>query len=325
MKHYIKWILLMISIAGLSIGCGQGSKTSIEEAEQVSSTEQPATASLEAINEDDIVILYTTDVHHKLDDYIGYDGVAAYRKEAARKCTEDNLLLVDCGDCLDGGNLGENTYGSGIMKIMEKAGYDVATPGNHDYKYGVDNLKKLAEDVDFDYISCNIREIATGSTVLEPYTILQRGGKNIAFIGVSVTANLTSVNENPKYDFWEDGFYEHVQEVIEEVHSKGADYVILLTHLGYDSSEFSSSELIGKTTGVDAVIDGHAHVEREGELLADKDGKMVTITSAGEWLKNIGQLIIHPDGTIETQLIPMIDYLNTDEEVTQYIEQLEME
>lgn len=333
MKKNFKLLITMLCIFSFCIGCGSDKNKNADIHEENADT--PQIASLEAVDEEDIVILFTTDVHHKLDDYIGYDGVAAYKKEAAKKCTEDNLLLLDCGDCLDGGNLGESTYGSAIFNIMEKVGYDVATPGNHDFKYGIDNLKELASEADFAYISCNIRDIASGNAVFEPYTILEKGGKKIAVIGVSTCQNAFSyegctdfIKENPKYDFWQDGFYERIQEIIQEVKSKDADYVILLTHLGYESEEleeFSSSELVRNVSGVDAVIDGHAHMELEGELLTDKEGKEVIITSSGEWLKNIGQMVIHPDGSIETQLIPMIDYLDTDPEISQYIEQLEAE
>lgn len=345
MKKLLGVMVLLIMVAGTIAGCGsKGTSDGQEQDHDRQTQSQSAEESTKenaavqnGILKDDIVILFTTDVHSKLTDYIGYDGAAAYKKEAEAVCGGDRVLLVDCGDCLDGCALGEETSGQAIVSIMNQAGYDIAVPGNHDFKYTVENLKKLAKQAEFCYLSCNLREISTGTPVLEPYTIVEKGGRRLAFIGVTTSQSTFTKQEygefsveqedgsyttNPRYDFMEKELYARVQKVIDEVRSQNVDYVILLTHLGYNNSENSSTELIARTTGVDAVIDGHAHEEIEMEQLANAQGEPVIQTSAGELLKNIGQLTIDQEGNITTKLVKVENYLEKDAETTKYIQNL---
>lgn len=335
-------VLITVGICG---GCNTGvaSKEDAGSSGQDTATVEKSdsneenTAVQNGITPEDTVILFTTDIHNKLTEYIGYAGVAAYKKEVEAVCGADRVALADCGDSLDGSDLGEDTRGGAIIDIMNEVGYDVAVPGNHDFKYSVAQLKQLAQDADFCYLSCNLRELATVSPVLEPYTIVEKGGKRLAFIGVT-TAESTfskeeyqdfameredgSIGENPLYDFTQDDLYGQVQRTIDEAQGQDVDYVILLTHLGYDSSEYSSTELIAQTTGVDAVIDGHAHTEIPMEELRNANGETVIQTSAGEYLCNIGQLVIDADGKMTSKLLHVSEYTKKDDNITKYIENL---
>lgn len=337
MKKVLSILLVMLLGLGIFSACGsEKTQDKKESGENSESTEQDFdeveenTAIQNGVTEDDIVILFTTDVHSKFTEYIGYDGVVAYKKEVESVCGADRVALADCGDCLDGSSLGENTSGQAIVSMMDQVGYDVATPGNHDFKFSVENLKELAQTANFCYLSCNLREISTGSPVLESYTVIEKGGKRLAFIGVTTSnhthtepeyndfANEDEGINNPKYDFTETDLYRRVQEVVDEVRQQNVDYVILLTHLGYDSS----ADLIANTTGVDVVIDGHAHVEIEMEQLDNANQEKVIQTSSGEWLKNIGQLRIDKEGNITTKLIKLRDYQKKDSDTTQFIQNL---
>lgn len=330
-------VFTIMTVVGCSGGSNEGNKdkevhnTSQQGDEELSAEDIEASCITEGLEKEDIVVLFTTDVHHKIDDYIGYEGAKNCKEKIVNVCGKDNVALVDCGDNLDGGELGDSTSGSAIIEIMNETGYDVATPGNHDFKYSVENSKRLAKMANFDYISCNLRKKDTKQSVLEPYTILEKGGKKIAFIGVTTCQNPFSyegcndfrtpcisdiVNENYQYDFWENGLYERVQTMIDEVRGKGAEYVILLTHLGFDSSEFSSSDLVKNTAGADAVIDGHAHLEVPMESVTDAAGNVVPVTAAGEHLINIGRLVIKENGDISSKLIHVSDYVETIEKDT---------
>lgn len=331
-KNIIYYIAILLGTVGILAGCTVKREEKLKPTEDsliTKATEEPDKVRVD-IDSNDIVILYTTDVHNQMN-YIGYDGLAAYKKEIVSVCGKGRVALVDCGDCLEGGELGENSSGSAIVSIMDYVGYDVAIPGNHDFKFGVDNCRLIAARAKFAYISCNLRERSTGVSVLKPYTIVKKGGKNIAFIGVT-TPNSTfsfkgstdfargdGVNENPTYDFWEDALYERVQIIVDEVRSQEVDYVILLSHLGRNSSTFGSAELISKTTGIDAVIDGHAHLEVAMEQIENAKGDKVTFTSSGKYIMNIGELVIDEAGNITTSLVRMADYLKKDSDTTEYI------
>lgn len=333
--------IVTLLLALILAGCGDGSDKASEQtssgsvkSEKIAAPTESEGLPLEDIDSEDIVIMYTTDIHNKIDDYIGYAGLASYKKKVTEVCGTDHLALVDTGDCLDGGPLGEDSSGSAIITIMNYLGYDVAAPGNHEFVYGMDNYLQLTKQADFDCISCNLRDLSTMKQVLKPYSIIEKGGKKLAFIGVSTKDTETMIPDNyylqgdtqmKKYDVSEDVFYDQVQMTIDEVRNQGVDYVIALTHLGYKGGllDHTSGAMISKTTGIDVVIDGHAHKEWEMQELTNADGKKVILTSAGYYLMNIGQLVIDKEGNITTKLIRMADYLDKDKETAEFISTLE--
>lgn len=105
----------------------------------------------EAQPDDSIVILYTNDVHCGLDDAVGYAGLAAYKKEPEQDGTP--VMLVDCGDAVQGGIVSTLSKGEALIDIMNTVGYDAAIPGDHEFDYGMEQCLKLAELADFPYLS----------------------------------------------------------------------------------------------------------------------------------------------------------------------------
>ena len=127
----------------------------------------------------DIVILHTNDVHCA---YENYDKVAALAKEAD--------LLVDVGDVIQGDVIGTLSEGSYIIEIMEKLGYDLAVPGNHEFDYGMERFLELAEASAFPWISANFLN-KDGEPVFEAYEMLEVDGVQIAFVGLCTPETLT--------------------------------------------------------------------------------------------------------------------------------------
>ena len=105
--------------------------------------------------------------------------------------------------------------------------------------------------------------------------------------------------------------YEQIQKTVDKVRKK-VDYVILLAHLGSNSTieGFNSYDVISHTSGIDVVIDGHSHTVNHGEAVNNKDGEMVVLTSTGQMIENLGVLEIHPDHTFTTVLYPTVDELD---------------
>lgn len=279
----------------------------------------------------DIVILYTNDVHCAVEDNIGYAGLAAYKKYMEEKTPY--VTLVDCGDAIQGDAIGLISEGEYPVQIMNRIGYNLAVPGNHEFDYGMETLAKLIEDAEAEYLGCNIRYTGTGVNALEkvePYHIEHYGDVDVAFIGVCTPENITSstptyfMDESGEfiYDFYsgEEGqeLYAQVQSTVDECRNQGAEYVILLTHLGMDedSAPFRSIDLIEQTEGVDAVLDGHSHNVIPCQMIKDKSGREVLLSSTGTELKYIGQLTITPGGTVMTGLLT---YPDQEREAEQYI------
>ena len=263
------------------------------------------------------VILHTNDVHVGLQDNIGYDGLSLYRKEL--EALYDNVLLIDAGDAIQGAALGAMSKGAEIIKIMNELGYDLAIPGNHEFDFGFDVLDDCSEQLACGYICANFCTI-DGETVFEPWRILKAGDLKIGFVGAVTPDTFTRsaikdvVNEvgEPMYDFLADETGDRLagalQKNIDEVREQGADYVILVAHLGNateNTSIYSSNAIVGKLNGIDMVIDGHSH-EVYNTAIPDKDGKMTPIAQTGTKLQHIGQLTVYKDGQLEENIIDLV-------------------
>ena len=283
------------------------------EPEPVKETDEDLLAAAEAAK-GKIVILYTNDVHCGVEDNIGYVGLAKLKK--ALENAGNYVLLVDNGDAVQGDTIGTLSKGAYIIDIMNAIGYDVATIGNHEFDYGMEQFMENAAHASFPYVSANFTD-AEGNPIFDTYTILEVGGKKIAFIGLTTPRTFTSStpsyfqNENGEYiyTFSEDEtgekLYTAAQNAVDAARADGADYVIALTHLGIeaDCSPWTSSEVINNTTGIDAFLDAHSHTVIPGEIVKNKDGEDVILTSTGTKLAYVGLLTIDEDGTISTMLL----------------------
>ena len=274
----------------------------------------------------DVTILYTNDVHTYIDKQapkLTYASIAAL-KQSYRDAGKP-VLLVDAGDHVQGTAYGSMDEGASIIELMNAAGYDVATPGNHEFDYGMDRAKQIIKDADFPYLSCNWVDLRTNLRVLPSVKVFVKGGVRIAFVGVTTPETFTKstpayfMNKaQTKYIYdilgGEDGqkLYDAVQKAIDKAKIL-ADYVIGLGHLGVDpsSSPWTSEEVIAHTSGFDAFIDGHSHTVMENKQVADASGKMVTLTQTGSYFANVGETTIAADGTISTRLVSTCDAVDS--------------
>ena len=266
-----------------------------------------------------VTILYTNDVHTYIDKKspeLTYAAIAALKK--SYEDAGQNVLLVDAGDHIQGTAYGSMDDGETIIKLMNEAGYDLATPGNHEFDYGMARAKAVMKEADFPYISCNWVDLRTGLKVLPTIKMFTIGGARLAFVGVTTPETFTKSTpayfmnaSQTKYIYdilgGDDGqkLYNAVQKAIDKAKFLGATYIIGLGHLGVDpsSSPWTSEEVIAHTTGFDAFIDGHSHTVMENKQVADASGKAVTLTQTGSYFKNVGKMTIGADGAITTELI----------------------
>ena len=275
----------------------------------------------------DVTILYTNDVHTYIDKQspkLTYAAIADL-KQSYQNAGKD-VLLVDAGDHVQGTAYGSMDEGASIIKLMNAAGYDVATPGNHEFDYGMDRAKAIMKEADFPYLSCNWVDLRTTLRVLPSVKVFVRGGRRIAFVGVTTPETFTKstpayfmdkAQRKYIYDIQggEDGkkLYDAVQKAIDKAKLL-ADVVIGLGHLGVDpsSSPWTSEEVIAHTSGFDAFIDGHSHTVMENKQVQDASGKAVTLTQTGSYFANVGEMTIAADGTITTKLIPTHEGMDAD-------------
>ncbi len=268
----------------------------------------------------EIVVYYTNDIHSYIDNHLEDETGLTYSKVAALKSSTENAILVDAGDHLQGTAYGGMDNGATIIELMNAAGYDVATLGNHEFDYDMEGCIAAMDAAEFPYVSCNFYHESNGTVgenVLESFVMLESGGKKIAFVGITTPESITS--STPAYFQDDDGnyiygihgggdgsaLYAAVQAAIDEANAEGADYIIALGHLGVDvsSGPWTSRNVIANTTGLDAFIDGHSHTTIEMENVTDKAGENVVLTQTGSYLNAIGKLTISADGGISTELL----------------------
>ena len=302
-----KLLALTLVLMLLLAGCGSAAPAETP-------TPAPAEETAYLGLDNDIVILYTNDVHCGVDDNLGYAGLATVKN--ALEAQGKHVVLVDNGDAVQGDTIGTLSNGEYIIDIMNEIGYDVATPGNHEFDYGMDQFFALTEQANFPYVSANFVD-NDGNTVLDPYVIKDVAGVKIAFVGISTPKTITTStpkyfqddNGNYIYAFQQDEtgekLYAAVQSAVDAARAEGAQFVIALAHLGIeeDCSPWTSSEVIVNTTGIDAVLDGHSHSMIEGEKVKNKDGAEVLLSSTETKLAYIGCLTIKDDGSMSTTLI----------------------
>ena len=249
----------------------------------------------------DVMILFTSDVHCGIESNFGYAGLAMVRD--AYKNAGYHVLLVDNGDSIQGEPVGTMTTGEANIKLMNAVGYDIATMGNHEFDYGMDRFFELSKMANFPYISCNFNK--NGELQFAPYVIKEFDGVKIAFVGITTPKTLTSStpkyfqdeNGNFIYGFFEDetgeGLYNAVQKAVDDARAEGASIVIAMAHLGneLECSPYTYADVIANTTGIDALLDGHSHDTYHVEM-RNKARETVLRQGCGTKMEGIGYLKI---------------------------------
>ena len=249
----------------------------------------------------DVMILFTSDVHCGIESNFGYAGLAMVRD--AYKNAGYHVLLVDNGDSIQGEPVGTMTTGEANIKLMNAVGYDIATMGNHEFDYGMDRFFELSKMANFPYISCNFNK--NGELQFAPYIIKEFDGVKLAFVGITTPKTLTSStpkyfqdeNGNFIYGFFEDetgeGLYNAVQKAVDDARAEGASIVIAMAHLGNEAecSPYTYKDVIANTTGINALLDGHSHDTDHVEM-RNKARETVLRQGCGTKLEGVGYLKI---------------------------------
>ena len=279
-----------------------------------------------AADTDTVVILYENDVHCAVE---GYSKLAAMKNELSETYT--NVGVVSVGDFVQGGTLGAVSKGEYIVNLMNKVGYDAIALGNHEFDYQLPRLNELNAMSNTKFISCNFQKIGEDKTYFEPYTIVSYGNVDVAYIAITTPETINSSSpaqfKNDKgeliYTFNESKLYNIVQTNINAAETAGADYVIALSHIGYDESGNLAdiTDVIENTDGFDVVLDAHSHSVIEEKVIKDKSGDDVLLTSTGTKFEYIGKLTIK-NGAFDTELVEVESYTKTDPVVDAYITEI---
>lgn len=245
-----------------------------------------------------VTIVHTNDTHSRVldKDGVGFSKIATKIKEL--KEANPNVLVVDAGDTLHGQTYATISKGESVVKIMNAIGYDVMTPGNHDFNYGQERLLELKGLMEFPIVSANVVK-KDGSTLLEPYVIKEVGGLKIGIFGLSTpeTSYMTHPKNVEGLTFADP--IEKAKEMVAKLKEEKVDAIIALTHIGLDeSSKITSDKIAEEVEGIDLIVDGHSHtLLNEGKVVKD-----TLIAQTGGYNANFGVVTLtFKDGKIVTK------------------------
>ena len=280
----------------------------------------------------EVVIYHTNDTHGYLagdgESIIGIDQVAGLKES-----TPDSIL-VDAGDATQGLPLASLTKGADIIELMNLAGYDLMTAGNHEFDFGTDQFLSNVKLADFPILAANIYQ--DGQPLLQDvqegnngcHTIIERDGLQIGFFGITTadTAGSTNPAGIAGLEFKDE--IETAKNEIDHLESEGADVIIAICHMGDMDASCTSVDLANALTGeyqdkLDILIDGHSHTieneETNGVLIVQTGSGMtgvgkLTLTVSGDEVSAEEQLLtpqdltdITPDAAVAEQLTQIQD------------------
>lgn len=259
-----------------------------------------------------IDIFHVNDVHARVDNYPAIGGFVD-----AAKAQNKNTLLLDAGDTLHGQTIATLEEGESIVHILNAVGFDVMTPGNHDFNYGAQKLLSLKEQMQFPLVSCNVYQ--DGKHFLPSYQIFDLEGASIAVIGVTTPSTAYSTHpDNVKGLEFRDPVDE-LKKAVAEISDK-VDAVIVLAHVGLDpSSDVTTSKIAQEVPGIDLIIDGHSHTKLQDGIQVGN----TLIASTGEYAENLGHVTIKIDGDskqLSAELFDMSAVNTTDSSADDYIQ-----
>jgi 5'-nucleotidase len=265
------------------------------------------------------IILHTNDSHGRAvpnsgSGYMGFTAVSALKKSYEAAGAE--VVLLDAGDTLHGLPFANLVKGESIVELMNLAGYDAMTPGNHDFNYGTETLLQLNDKMGFPLLSANITKKSTGRDLLEDHILIQRNGVTYGIFGLSTpeTEYKTNPNNVAKISFGNP--IDAATKEVAVLKEAGADVIIALAHLGVDkSSEFTTELVAEKVDGIDLIVDGHSHtVFEEGFNVGD-----TLIVSTGDYIRNIGVVVVDPSGNMQADLINAKEFTGTDTAIDELV------
>ena len=269
---------------------------------------------LEKVAEATITILHTNDSHGRVkpdNSVIGIDTISAIKNSIP------NSLLVDAGDTLHGLPFATLNKGADIVNLMKLSGYDLMTPGNHDFNYGYERLLELAALAEqgedgFEIISANV--LKDDESLLKENSIKEIDGIKVGIFGLTTpeTAYKTNPNNVIGIEFFDP--IETAKKQVESLKSQGADIVIALAHIGTDeSSEVQSTMIAEAVEGIDVIIDGHSHTKFESGYEAANN---TLIVSTGEYEGNLGKLSLVVDRETKEIKVKTASLINKEEALT---------
>jgi 5'-nucleotidase len=251
------------------------------------------TKQLQALKESKLVILHTNDTHSQIDPFPANHPKYPNRGGVARRAKliddiraqEEHVLLLDSGDIFQGTPYFNLFHGELEMKLMSAMQYDAATMGNHDFDIGLDGFLQAKKFANFPFLCANYD---FSNTILkdqtQAYKIFRKAGLKIGVFGIGIQLNGLVSADNFGRTIYLDPIVT-ANKTAKELHEKGCDFIICLSHLGYsysDAKKPSDVRLAAENEHIDLILGGHTHTFMEAPTVhRNKQAKDTLIHQVG--------------------------------------------
>ena len=271
--------------------------------------------------EGEVYIVHTNDTHGHYADTLGFSKVAALRDDLESRGA--TVFLMDAGDAFQGSAETLLSQGASSVDILNAVGYDVMTPGNHEFDYTLDTYLEYTAELEFPTICANLDWADTGESVFPGYTVLERDGVSLGVFGITTpdTADLISPGLLDDVVFTDPA--EAASEMVATLSALDVDWIVALGHIGVDrSSDYTSDGICAEVEGIDVFIDGHSHTTMSDGKVVDGSIDLVEsdtlIASTGDVLNAIGLVHLDPEDGPTAELIT--SYGGKSESVTDVVD-----
>ncbi|MDE6651866.1 MAG: bifunctional metallophosphatase/5'-nucleotidase [Paramuribaculum sp.] len=279
----------------------------------------PAVIALGCIstNADNLVILHTNDTHSAIDPQKDGTGGILRRKvivDSVRNAN-DNVLVIDAGDALQGTLYFTLFQGEVERKLMDAMGYDIMILGNHEFDSGIDVLRDYVSKSKAQWLTTNydLRETPLDSLFV-PYIIKEYGGKKIAFIGINLNPDGMISAANAVGVKYLDGIKAANSTAWSLKHNDRVDMVIAVTHIGYNSEiKPVDVDIAAASEDIDLIIGGHSHTKIDPAdsgtpswKTVNALGDSIPVVQTGSLGRYVGEIDINLDNMgVSYRLIPV--------------------
>lgn len=253
-------------------------------------------------NADKLVIMHTNDTHSQIDPFPGEDlGGVARRKVVidSVRAANDNTLLIDLGDVVQG-TLFFNIYkGEVEEKLMNALGYDLRILGNHEFDNAIPELADNLRTAEAQLVCSNYDMRGTElEGLFVPYAIREYDGKRLGFMGI----NLRPEGMISPHCCQGMGYYDKDKAAqgmawfLKNI--ENCDYVVCLSHIGYKDDV----KIARNSTDIDLIIGGHSHTlvnpsdpESEPWIIKNASGREIPVTQTAKGARYVGEITIDLD------------------------------
>ena len=243
----------------------------------------------------------------------GLDRIATVVKSI--RSERPNALLLDGGDTWQGSYTALKTNGMDMVKAFNLLEVNAMT-SHWEFTLGIERVMELVDNhLNFPFLGANIFDTEWDERAFEPYTFTEQNGKKIAIIGQAFPYMPIA---NPSWMFPGLSFgirEKNIQEIVNEVKSKNADLVVLLSHNGFDVDR----QLATRTEGIDIIFCGHTHDALPIPIIENKT-LLVASGSNGKFLSRIDLNVDKGIKDFKYRLIPIFsDVISSDKEMANLI------